>query len=119
MSYGYVGKDSRNDGRRSSDRGQESGCFGQGIEAAGGRTATAVMTLLVWAIATDASDKATEACSIADSCGLAVQEAGTEVTVIVTVTVSVLRLAWIEGWKLETGSLSRAARSNSRARRAL
>ena len=91
----------------------------RGIEAAGGRTAAAVMTLLVWAIATDASDKATEACSIADSCGLAVQEAGIEVTVIVTVTVSVLRLAWIEGWKLETGSLSRAARPNSRARRAL
>ena len=88
-------------------------------EAAGGRTAAAVVTLPVWAIATDASDKATEACSIADSCGLAVHDAGIEVTVTVTVMVSVLRLAWIEGWKLEAGSLSRAARSNLRARRAL
>ena len=58
-------------------------------EAAGGRTAAAVVTLPAWAIATDASDKANEACSINDSCGPAVQDAGIEVTV--TVTVSVLR----------------------------
>ena len=56
-------------------------------EAAAGRATAAVVTLTAWAIATDASDKADEACSIADCCGAAVQDAAVEVTVMVTVSV--------------------------------
>ena len=62
------------------------------MEAAGGMAGAAVMTLPACAMATDASDKATEACSMADSCEPAVQDAGIEVTV--TVTMSVIRSAW-------------------------
>lgn len=52
-------------------------------EAAGGRTGATAVAPTTWAIATDASDKATEACSTADP---TVQEAGKVVTVTVTVS---------------------------------
>ena len=52
-------------------------------EAAGGRIGATGVTPTTWAIAADASDKATEACSIADP---TVQDAGKVVTVTVTVS---------------------------------
>ena len=55
-------------------------------EAAGGRIGATAVPPTTWAIAADASDKATEACWIADSWGATLQDAGKEVTVTVTVS---------------------------------